>query len=59
MIKESKTTVPFIIEKETKKEILQLIEREKQNGRKMTFSSYMDELVREHIELKKFFSSQV
>ena len=59
MIKESKTTVSFIIEKETKKEILQLIEREKQNGRKMTFSSYMDELVREHIELKKFFSSQV
>ena len=51
MIKDSKTTVSFITERETKAQILRLIEAEKRNGRKMTFSQYINELVIDHIEL--------
>ena len=59
MIKDSKTTVSFITERGTKAQILRLIEAEKRNGRKVTFSQYINQLVIDHIELKKLFNSWI
>lgn len=49
-IKSSNTTVSFITEKETKAAILRLVEKEKRNGRKMTFSKYVNDVMNKHIE---------
>lgn len=58
-IKDTNTTVSFITEKETKDEILRLVEVEKQNGRKMTFSRYVNEVLKDHIAFKDHFEKCV
>ena len=56
-MKDSKTRVTFVTEQHTLNDIKELVMREKQQGRKMTVSKYIDEVLTRHVRDKSFWGA--
>jgi len=54
-IKDYKTRVTFVTEKETHEKLQELAEYWKRRGRKMTVSSLIDDIVTNHVATHKLF----
>ena len=56
-IKEYKTRVTFVTDKETHQRLKTIVKQQRRNGNKATVSSMLNELVRQHVEAHDLFKA--